>query len=92
MFMRTAKRAYYAIHSYMGLDYTIESHCYRAYSFDSAAERDTWVTTNEYEDGHYVARAATRAEAYKVAGINSIHKRATLTPERAAMRMQAAWA
>lgn len=84
-------RNYYAVHSNMGLSYTLDSPCYTAYAFDSAAARDAWVDAHAYEDGNYTARIATRREAYRVAGINSIHKRPLLTQAGEAKRLEAAW-
>ena len=68
------QRYFYAVHSYMGLSFTLDSACYRAHAFPSRRERDAWVARYEYLDGQYVARAATRAEAYKVAGLGSMYK------------------
>lgn len=91
--MSTATRPYYAVHSYMGLDYTIDSPCYVAYQFADKTSRDAWVADNEYSDGQYVARAATKAEAYKVAGVNSAHKYAALERggDGRAQKITAAW-
>jgi hypothetical protein len=70
---------HYAIYSYMGLGYTLDSPCWSAYAFETRGQRDAWVDANEHDGCNYVARSASRREAYKVAGINSVHKRAELT-------------
>ena len=88
----TTPRLYYALHSYMGLDYSLDSQCWIAYAFASQASRAKWVHKNEYcrDTGNYVARAGTRREAYQVAGINSIHRRASI--DLSDQRLLAAWA
>lgn len=88
----STSRKVYAVHSYMGLDYTIDSPCYVAYQFDDKASRAAWLDEHAYSDGQYVARAATKAEAYKVAGVNSVHKYAAREAgDGRAHKLIAAW-
>ena len=45
----------------------------------------------KYLDGNYVARAATKCEAYKIAGINSTYKRPIYTQRGANVQLEAGW-
>ena len=60
---------YYAGHSYMGLNYTYDSPCWMVYAFTSKADRDQWVSDNEYSQatGNYVAEAITADTARQIA-------------------------
>ncbi len=71
--MNTSKtiRYFYAAHSYMGMNYTYDSPCWKAYRFEKKAERDAWVDKNEYKDGNRVAESVTLKIAYKIIGYKS---------------------
>ncbi len=59
---------YYAGYSYMGINYTYDSPCWKLYIFDSPQERDRWVAENEYsqDTGNYVAEALSARNARKM--------------------------
>ncbi|MCM0758470.1 hypothetical protein M7775_07770 [Sporomusa sphaeroides DSM 2875] len=64
-------KKWYAGHSYMGINFTYDSPCWKAYVFNSKQERDQWVKENEYDQctGNYVAETIDKKTAYKIAGI-----------------------
>ena len=58
---------FYAAHSYMGVNFTYDSPCWSLYAFDSAKERDEWVSDHKYNDqGSIVAEAVTSTTARKI--------------------------
>jgi hypothetical protein len=61
-------RFFYAAKSFMGINFTYDSPCWKAYRFDSAKARDEWVKDNEYENGNLVAEAVTRKIAMRIIG------------------------
>lgn len=61
-------KQYYAAHSYMGLNFTYDSPCWKVYIFDTAKERDQWVETHEYNGQNYVAMAVSLKTAKKIIG------------------------
>ena len=71
------KRHYYAGKSFMGVNFSYDCDCWKAYRFDSKKERDEWVAKNEYNQntGNYVAEALSANVALRIAGLNSRHKR-----------------
>jgi hypothetical protein len=61
------KRKYYIGESYMGVDFTYSSGCWRAFAFDTKAGRDKYLEDYEYKDGKLVAEAVTRKQAIEIA-------------------------
>lgn len=63
------QKHYYVGCSYMGLDYTYDSPCWKACKFDTKKERDEWLRKNEYnaESSKYVAEKITFADALTIA-------------------------
>ena len=60
-------RKYYVGVSYMGVDFTYDSQCWKAFAFSSKAGRDKWLGENEYENGKLVAEAISRKNAIRIA-------------------------
>jgi hypothetical protein len=53
----------------MGINFTFDSPCWQLMVFDSAAERDAWLSDNQYNDqGNLVAEAETASNAAKLIG------------------------
>ena len=61
-------KQYYVGHSYMGINYTYDSECWRVYAFDSKKARDEYLDNNEYDGSQYVAESITRKTAEKILG------------------------
>lgn len=89
---KQSKRHYYAGHSYMGINYTYDCDCWKAYRFDSKKERDEWVEKHEYSQstGNYVAEAVSRKVAMRIIGLNSKYK--TVIYDHANHSIAACWA
>lgn len=69
--MEKAKRYFYAAKSYMGLEFTYDSPCWKAYRFESAKARDAWLQENNYRDGKLVAESVSRKVAMKIIGFKT---------------------
>lgn len=68
-------RHYYAAKNRLGLSYAYDCDYWRAYRFNSVAERDAWVKTNEYDGRQYVAEAVPHKVALKIAGYHKTSPR-----------------
>ena len=65
---------WYAGYSYMGINFTYDSPCWRVAVFRSKKERDKWVERNRYsqDTGNIVAEVITAKTAMKIAGYPAI--------------------
>jgi len=62
---------FYAGHNSYGVNISYNSLGWSAYAFDTKAERDEWVNSNEFLDGKCVAETIDSKMAYKIAGVRN---------------------
>ena len=59
---------YYVGYSYMGLNFSYDSECWRVYAFTSKKARDNYIQQNSYDGRQLIAKAITRKTAEKILG------------------------